>query len=461
MSKVSRNALCPCGSGKKYKKCCLARDEQAEREQTAADGAAPRVLDWLLQQYPDEAAETLASGYYGRLSPEQRQGIGELPEHLVTMDQFNAFEWLLAEGGTELEGKPVRFMDLVLGQGGLLLEASQRRYLETLSGQPMGIYEVIEATPNEGLTLVDTLSPEREAFWIRERTASRTLRPGDVFGGRVVPMEPMVLSGAVYPFERSDYLRLRGEILKAPRLPDGEIDPASVSSAIIDHWLWSLVGPPPTIVDASSGEPVLLTTIHFRVKSWGRLREALGRQPDVEEEGKDEWVHLPGTGEEGRRVLHTIRRGKKDRIELFARTKGMAEKGERWLKKIAGDTVEKLLMEASDPRHLWKDRHQPAPREPSDDFLESVPPDQLKELYEQMYRGMYRNWADEPIPALDGRTPRQAIRTKEGRREVVELLRSYEIGELQQAEQQGREPVGLGFLWDELGIVREKHVRPE
>ena len=27
MTKPSRNALCPCGSGRKYKKCCLANDE--------------------------------------------------------------------------------------------------------------------------------------------------------------------------------------------------------------------------------------------------------------------------------------------------------------------------------------------------------------------------------------------------------------------------------------------------
>ena len=30
-TKTSRNAPCPCGSGKKYKKCCLAKDEAARR----------------------------------------------------------------------------------------------------------------------------------------------------------------------------------------------------------------------------------------------------------------------------------------------------------------------------------------------------------------------------------------------------------------------------------------------
>jgi hypothetical protein len=38
MAKVGRNAPCPCGSGKKYKMCCLAQDEAASR--TAAAAAA-------------------------------------------------------------------------------------------------------------------------------------------------------------------------------------------------------------------------------------------------------------------------------------------------------------------------------------------------------------------------------------------------------------------------------------
>jgi len=35
MAKPGRNDPCPCGSGQKYKKCCLAKDEAVEREQHA------------------------------------------------------------------------------------------------------------------------------------------------------------------------------------------------------------------------------------------------------------------------------------------------------------------------------------------------------------------------------------------------------------------------------------------
>ena len=41
MAKIGRNDLCPCGSGKKYKKCCMASDEAAAR---AARPALPAAV---------------------------------------------------------------------------------------------------------------------------------------------------------------------------------------------------------------------------------------------------------------------------------------------------------------------------------------------------------------------------------------------------------------------------------
>ena len=33
MAKINRNSLCPCGSGLKYKHCCLSKDEEGAREE--------------------------------------------------------------------------------------------------------------------------------------------------------------------------------------------------------------------------------------------------------------------------------------------------------------------------------------------------------------------------------------------------------------------------------------------
>lgn len=49
MAKPGRNDHCPCGSGKKYKKCCLAKNEAAERKAIIAGlaGHAPDISDEL------------------------------------------------------------------------------------------------------------------------------------------------------------------------------------------------------------------------------------------------------------------------------------------------------------------------------------------------------------------------------------------------------------------------------
>ena len=47
MAKIGRNDPCPCGSGQKYKRCCLARDETAaaEARARAAESTAPPPID--------------------------------------------------------------------------------------------------------------------------------------------------------------------------------------------------------------------------------------------------------------------------------------------------------------------------------------------------------------------------------------------------------------------------------
>jgi tetratricopeptide (TPR) repeat protein len=69
MAKIGRNDLCPCGSGKKYKRCCMARDEAVEHEkfavaaaQAAADAAQhdPHLCDDCNEQLDVAANAALA-----------------------------------------------------------------------------------------------------------------------------------------------------------------------------------------------------------------------------------------------------------------------------------------------------------------------------------------------------------------------------------------------------------------
>ncbi len=56
---VSRNAACPCGSGLKYKRCCLAAAERAERASRFDDEVAGRIQDWSSRELSDEIGAAL------------------------------------------------------------------------------------------------------------------------------------------------------------------------------------------------------------------------------------------------------------------------------------------------------------------------------------------------------------------------------------------------------------------
>lgn len=86
MAKPGRNDPCPCGSGKKYKKCCLATDtaaEQATRRATQAEAEQQaRVEQQQAQQLHDP---------WGRLR-------AEAEEHAAYIDESNAIVDLIHAG---------------------------------------------------------------------------------------------------------------------------------------------------------------------------------------------------------------------------------------------------------------------------------------------------------------------------------------------------------------------------
>jgi tetratricopeptide (TPR) repeat protein len=57
MAKIGRNDRCPCGSGKKYKQCCLAGDEAAARAARPAQPAAVPARRSSLASYVQEHDE--------------------------------------------------------------------------------------------------------------------------------------------------------------------------------------------------------------------------------------------------------------------------------------------------------------------------------------------------------------------------------------------------------------------
>ncbi len=204
MTEVSRNAPCPCGSGKKYKNCCLGRHGEQTAGRSVLGSAVRAALDWLSLHHHDELENIIERGFYGMLEKEELERLDGLPDDVQDMVEANAADWVIADARRWEAGRrgalPPRVLDLVLGPDGAPLSAEQRAWLAELGARPLRLYEVLEARPGDGLVLSDCLDPDSGPIRVRERSASRSLVRWDVIGTRILHEgETRVLAGAIYP----------------------------------------------------------------------------------------------------------------------------------------------------------------------------------------------------------------------------------------------------------------------
>jgi hypothetical protein len=476
--KIGRNDPCPCGSGRKYKKCHGQATESAPADDYAQ--AAPLALQWLEDRHGKAFKAEMQSLLFEQFWPIENPDPKEVPEDYWGMIGLNISEWLLASGELTIKGKRVSLPALVLGPGGPRLGPAQKAYLEQLSSTPLRLYYVTESRPGEGLTLVDALDQESEPLAVQERAGSQSLHAGDLLGTRVVRVgEHLQLSGALYPFTRwhagpllasiPDFLdSLEGLLEEEDSEAGREMERRELELAqyIVEHWFAQMTLPPPMphMVDASTGQPIQLVTDHYRIVDRQALDSALAGAAELKQTDDHEWQYLDEDehGTVRSRLSLTLpapEKRRSDRLKLFCRTRQLADEGRAWFEALAGGSVHHLTREITDPAGAMAASGDPgSPLETMPPDSEHAPPDLppevISRLVAEAIQRSYADWTDEPIPALGHRMPRDAVTTPAGLERVKGLLRSYEEGEAQSAREQNREPVSFQFLWDELGISR-------
>lgn len=455
MNKIGRNDPCPCGSGQKYKKCCLAKDDLVEARRRDEERAVQTALAWLAATYPEETAQAFHEGFLGEMTEEEQECLDELSPGLQGMVSINSSEWMLADGDLIIDGTPKRVIDLVLGPGGPLLPARGREWLKALGEFPMSMYEVREAKPGEGLQVVDLLDPAAEPVWVRERSASKSLKRWDVFGARLARQDDAwVFSGALYPFDREEGIDCRDDILDTLESEKPCADDARIlaGTIIIDTWLAGLVAmddePLPELVDASTGEKILLTTDRYGVTDWKEFERILEMQDDVDGDRDEGWTRFVEL-EDGRcRSRASLVLKESDSLEVFCRTPKLADETREWLEDIAGGIIRYKIREVVDPRSEKARNAATSPPE------SEIPQDVQRQIIHQHLAKHYETWPDIPLPALEGKSPLEAVKDKRLRPAVIELLKSIDQLEARRIEQTGGEPFDVSFLWERLGVER-------
>ncbi|MFH1278122.1 MAG: SEC-C metal-binding domain-containing protein [Candidatus Eisenbacteria bacterium] len=418
--KAPRNAPCPCGSGKKYKKCCLGKDEAAAAEEnhTASLHAADRrlaeeLVRFALRRFGDRwsiETEEFADA-------DEAVGLA-VPWSLFsfTVDGKTVAEWFREERGARLSFEDRAILD---GEG--------RAWLS--------IWEAVDVEPGASVRVRDLLSGEERL--VMERSGTEELAVRDTLLARIVDHGRISLFSGLHPrllpprdaaavVEKvRKRLRRKGEVpadrLRAEKIGRYMIRCWEEAAEDLDHRF----SVPPELRN-TDGDELLLTVDHFEFDPGGRaeIEERLCDLEDVEPPDPDDPEDAYVFHRAGARKDETILIGRavlsKGKLRLETNSVKRADSLRARIEEASGGLLRHKVREHSDPVALLKEAERKSPKTQPPPIPENAVI--LREFKERHYGG----WIDESLPALEGKSPREAIGTKEGRREVDLLLREME-----------------------------------
>jgi hypothetical protein len=178
---------------------------------------------------------------------------------------------------------------------------------------------------------------------------------------------------------------------------------------------------------SAEGDPLVFSKAIYKVLDETALTRALESSEVLDRrdpaEGSFDWYEKPGEQEGPRRVLGTLR-VEGGRLVLEANSRERLGRGRELVESLAGAAVSHQDDEFTGVEAAMRKVKRSGPKPVSE-----IPPEIQRELVQKVMAEHYRTWPDTPLPALGGKTPRQAVETPEGRSQVAELLKFIENGE--------------------------------
>jgi tetratricopeptide (TPR) repeat protein len=394
---VGRNEPCWCGSGRKFKQCHLRKTTAQPLEERAA---------WLYQK----AGRFLGDGpWYSAVltvaTERSAYAEDEAAIEAAAMDPLVG-DAVLFEGGA--------FEDFV-AQRGFLLPEDERLLAEQWLLVDRSVFDVTAVRRGAGFTARDLRSGD--TFEIRDRAASRGLRPGDLICARVVPAgDTMQIFGGIEPVA----LQYRDALLD---LLDSEPDPDELVAFLSHRFA------PPTLVN-TEGDPLVIRDVVLAPSDPDSLSAALdGTYRRIDDTDPPQWIF--------ERLIDGL-----DRICATLRLSGsnlhVNTNSDRRM-----DDVLATIRELDPGAAVTSDERQPitntrdaarlAKEHRSADSGAGTGPiapedlaPELREALTAHMRSYEERWLDMAIPALHGLTPREAAIDPTRREDLAALLASFD-----------------------------------
>ena len=168
---VGRNERCPCGSGRKFKQCCMGGSSTPLTERTRL---LMHRLAMFVMSEPRRAVQVMgvARTMLGHAGGDEDEG-SELRRWL---DDPLALDLANFEGGLVQE---------YLAERGPLLADDERDFLVLALDEPRRAWEVVDVDEGTGMTVRDTATGE--TVWLDERSGSQGIEPGELLMARALP----------------------------------------------------------------------------------------------------------------------------------------------------------------------------------------------------------------------------------------------------------------------------------
>lgn len=369
-------------------------------------------------------------------------------------------------------------VDLYLKRRGWKETALNRAYFTALRDAPVSLYEVGDVQPGTSMVLRDLLS-DAAPVTVREKSATRTLKQWDRIAVRVVPeRDHNVISGALLPFrsEAVDFLfaglrdALKLKKRNALRLTRDQL--LGCAPIFTSAWLFieidRALSPAQPQFTNSDGDDVLFHDLRYPLASGvtqQAVAERLDRVKGFLADGPKFWNWLAARKGRGGRagggiMLDTQMEGATvlGSVELKGRTLLVTVNSAERVAKVqalidaaAGDLLKSPLTTIRTVDQMRADQRRDGPSEATDE----IPPEIARQLMRDHLDKHYRETLDAPIPALGGKSPRQAVRTAAGREKVIEWLKMLE----NRSAGHGEGPIAeydFGWMWVELGLLEHR-----
>lgn len=332
--------------------------------------------------------------------------------------------------------------DWFLEERGWSLARPAREWLEAQRESWMSVWEITAVDPGRSITLRDQLTFNERT--VHEVRASQDVEIHLYVLTRIVDRGPVSLicgmhAQALPPMAGARVVDgVRRTLRRKTAVPPERLRDPKITARMLNLWSDMIddLRQPPRLQDAD-GHAVLMTEDRWTFERADRS-EIAGRIASIDgmttDEADDTFVLL-----KGRSILGDVRL---EGTKLIAAT--MSVERSNALRELVEQACHGLIRSHvrshSDP---FAAARQPAPP-PSPSSAEEI------ELILGMKATHYAKWLDHPLPALDGKTPRDAARTKLGRAQLDIVVKQMEMIESHMPEEERydfaklRHALGLG-----------------